>query len=173
VKKRSSADTEVGPVQIRVMTVSDLPDVLLIEHTAFPTPWTENMFKEDLLSSLCFDMVATWSGQIVGYIDFALIIDEIHLRNVAVHAGYRNRGVAAMLLDEMMRIAGAKGAKWCTLEVRRSNVAAIKLYEKYGFEIRGVRPLYYRDTGEDALIMWTALREHFHNSSNPDARKEH
>lgn len=146
-------------MELRNMTVDDLPQVLAIERVSFPTPWTENIFRDEIHSFLCSNLVATIKGKVVGYIDFSVILDEIHLRNIAVHKDFKKKGIASQLLSRMIKIGSEKGALWSTLEVRRSNTNAIKLYEKFGFVITGVRPLYYRDTKEDAIIMWADLRK--------------
>ncbi len=165
--KRNAGVMEIGrtiykilsePVEIREMKVDDLPGVLSIERVSFRTPWSESIFKEELSSSLCRSLVATVGGEIAGYINFAIVSDEVHLRNVSVHKAFRKCGIASKLLSEMIRISSEAGVLWSTLEVRRSNTEAIKLYENFGFEIKGVRPSYYSDTREDAIIMWADLR---------------
>jgi ribosomal-protein-alanine N-acetyltransferase len=79
------------------------------------------------------------------------------VRNIAVRSDCRKKGIASILIAHMITDTSKKGARWATLEVRRSNIGAIGLYEKFGFILTGVRPLYYRDTKEDALIMWMDL----------------
>jgi len=86
-----------------------------------------------------------------------LIIDEAHLHNLAVRREYRKQGIASRLMEAMNNIAGENEMIFQTLEVRASNVDAIKLYRKCGFVVKGVRPLYYSDTHEDALIMWADI----------------
>lgn len=139
------------------MRNDDLPGVLAIERVSFSTPWSERMFREELSSSLCRSLIGIIDADVAGYVHYAIVLDEIYLRNIAVHQDYRRCGIATMLLVEMARTSYEKGGRWCTLEVRRSNTDAINLYEKYGFERKGIRPLYYRDTREDALIMWVEL----------------
>lgn len=148
-----------GRFTIRKMEAYDISDVLSIERVSFPTPWSENIFREEIQSLLCRCLVATIDDHVVGYIDFSEVWDEVHLRNIAVCPDCRNKGIASILLAHMMTVTAKKGAQWATLEVRRSNIAAIKLYEKFGFVLTGVRPLYYRDTQEDALIMWADLTD--------------
>jgi len=139
------------------MTTDDLTAVLVIEEESFPTPWTEGMFREELSLPFCHDLVATADDIIVGYMSFAVVYDEVHLRNIAVHGDWKGRGVASKLIDEMMRIGTEKGARWATLEVRKRNEQAIKLYKKLGFVVKGIRPRYYTDTHEDALILWARV----------------
>ena len=156
-KKECSIEDLGSAFKIRQMEIQDIPGVLIIERVSFPSPWSENIFREEIQSLLCRCLVATINDHVVGYIDFSVVWDEIHLRNIAVHPACRKNGIASMLLTHMMVTTSNKGAQWATLEVRRSNVGAIKLYEKFGFVLTGIRPLYYRDTREDALIMWADL----------------
>lgn len=139
---------------VREMTSYDLDEVLAIEQTSFSTPWTKAMFREELFIPLCHDLVAMCDERIVGYICFSIVVDEVHLRNIAVHGDWKRRGIASKMIAEMICLSSEKGADRVTLEVRESNRGAIDLYKKFGFVVKGVRPLYYNDTGEDALILW-------------------
>jgi ribosomal-protein-alanine N-acetyltransferase len=141
-------------VTVREMTPYDLDEVLTIERASFPTPWTKAMFREELFIPLCHDLVAVFEGRIIGYISFSIVIDEVHLRNIAVHGEWKRRGIASKMIAEMICLSSKRGADKVTLEVRESNRGAIELYKKFGFVVKGVRPLYYNDTGEDALILW-------------------
>jgi ribosomal-protein-alanine N-acetyltransferase len=158
--QRGSDKTHKQVVEIRHMGFNDLSGVLSIEKVSFRTPWSEGIFRDELLSSLCHSLVATVEEKIVGYICFAIIVDELHLRNISVHKDFRRCGIASQMMSEMIRTSLGRGVLWSTLEVRRSNTAAIKFYEKYGFEIKGIRRSYYRDTGEDAFIMWANVKEY-------------
>jgi ribosomal-protein-alanine N-acetyltransferase len=158
--QRESEKTNKQVVEIRYMGVNDLSGVLSIEKVSFRTPWSEGIFRDELLSSPCHSLVATVEEKIVGYISFAIILDEVHLRNISVHKDFRRCGIASQMMAEMIRTSLERGVLWSTLEVRRSNTAAIKFYEKYGFEIKGIRRSYYRDTGEDAFIMWANVKEY-------------
>jgi ribosomal-protein-alanine N-acetyltransferase len=166
--QRGSEKTNKQVVEIRRMGVNDLSGVLSIEKVSFRTPWSEGIFRDELLSSLCHSLVATVEEKIVGYICFAIIVDELHLRNISVHKDFRRCGIASQMMSEMIRTSQERGVLWSTLEVRRSNTAAIKFYEKYGFEIKGIRRSYYRDTGEDAFIMWANVKEY-----SSRGRKQH
>jgi ribosomal-protein-alanine N-acetyltransferase len=92
-------------------------------------------------------------GRLVGYGGFWHVLDEAHISNVAIHPDYRRQGLGRMLLTHLLEEAAAKGATAATLEVRRSNVAAQKLYAGFGFKVIAVRKHYYSDENEDALIM--------------------
>jgi len=149
-------------VTIDLMNNTDLPEVLDIERESFPSPWTEGMFTRELSSthSVCLDARVNVEEKsvIVAYIIFWLVADEVHLHNLAVKKEYRRRGLAFNLMETMKEIAGKNEITDQTLEVRKSNTEAIKLYQKCGFVVKGIRPLYYTDTHEDALIMWADIK---------------
>jgi ribosomal-protein-alanine N-acetyltransferase len=135
----------------------DLVGILEIERDSFPTPWSPGLFhgeKNNPLSRMLVGRTAGAGGlKVAGYIVFWRVSDEIHLHNIAVRRELRTGGIATRLLSQMIRDARPEGARWITLEVRRSNLPARELYEKFGFSVAGVRRAYYTDTGEDALIM--------------------
>jgi [ribosomal protein S18]-alanine N-acetyltransferase len=153
-----SDELNIPQVIIDQMQKDDLPEVLAIERESFPTPWTAGMFAKELKSSharcLCARLDSAGQSVVAAYIIFWLIVDEIHLHNLAVKKEYRRQGLALELMGIMKKIAGENEITAQTLEVRESNSEAIKLYRKCGFVVKGVRPLYYTDTHEDALIMW-------------------
>ena len=95
--------------------------------------------------------------EIRGYIGMWLIIDEGHITNLAVHPAYRRRGVGRLLLKNLIQTGKRYGLRRLTLEVRQTNLAAQNLYMEFGFTTVGVRPRYYLDNHEDALIMWKEL----------------
>lgn len=144
---------------IEKMTERDLEEILEIERESFPTAWSERMFRNELRSPLARNFIAKSAedGRVSGYINFWVFAGEVHLNNVAVHPGLRDGGIASLLMGHMVAVARKEGALWLTLEVRPSNLAAIALYEKFGFKVRGVRPRYYSDTLEDALVMWSEV----------------
>ena len=154
---------KVAPqVIIDLMNNTDLPEVLDIERESFPSPWMEGMFTKELSSthSVCLAVRVNVEEKsvVVAYIIFWLVADEVHLHNLAVKKEYRRQGLAFNLMEAMAEIAGKNEIKEQTLEVRKSNTEAIKLYEKCGFVVKGIRPLYYADTHEDALIMWADIK---------------
>ncbi len=140
-------------VEIRPFAYADLPQVIGIERRAFPTPWSLAMFVLELSkpSGLC--LVATRSQRIVGYTVCSRYDTVWHVMNVAVDPDLRRQGIGRALLNELYDRVGDPEAQF-TLEVRRSNRAAIELYERDGFRTAGLRRRYYQDNGEDALIMW-------------------
>jgi len=144
-------------VKIRALGYADLPQVIAIERRAFPTPWSLAMFVLELSksSSICLAAAAAEgpaSGRLCGYLICSRYSDVWHLMNIAVDPPLQRRGIATALLEGLLERAGDE--QEYTLEVRPSNDSAIRLYERFGFRRAGMRPRYYRDTGEDALIMW-------------------
>jgi [ribosomal protein S18]-alanine N-acetyltransferase len=144
-------------VTIRSLGYSDLPQVIAVERRAFPTPWSLAMFVLELSkpSSICLAAVDPQSGRqgkLLGYVICSRYADVWHVMNIAVDPQERRRGIATALLAGVIERAGPSESY--TLEVRPSNPGAITLYERFGFRTSGTRPRYYRDTGEDAVIMW-------------------
>lgn len=139
---------------VRSMTVYDIPDVMEIEKLSFATPWSEEAFENEIQRNLCARyIVAVRGGRAVGYAGMWLIIDECHITNVAVHPDYRGMHIGDALMKYMTNMGLAKGVMTMTLEVRKTNLIAQNLYRKYGFSPAGIRPKYYGDNGEDAIIM--------------------
>ncbi|KQY91693.1 ribosomal-protein-alanine acetyltransferase [Paenibacillus sp. Root52] len=145
-------------LQFKLMTLSDIPDVMVIEHEAFTLPWTEEAFRNELMNNhFAKYMVMEIDGTAIGYAGMWTIMDEAHITNIAVRQAYRGRKLGERLLDELMRTAAYLGMERMTLEVRVSNLVAQRLYEKKGFESAGIRKGYYSDNMEDAMIMWANL----------------
>lgn len=145
------------PYRIRRARPGDTHGIAELEKRCFPTPWKERDFENELSGNpLAVYMAAlTGADEIIGYCGLWVILDEGHITNVAVAPEWRKQGVAADLLAALFEEAGKRGARRYTLEVRRSNEDAIRLYEGFGFQIAGYRKGYYADTKEDAAIMWT------------------
>ncbi len=147
------------PLRLRIepMTVADIPDVHRIEAASFPMPWPDYAFRQELDSNrLARYLVVRAGDEAVAYAGVWLMVDEAHVTTFAVLPSWRRRGVGARLLLAMMQMAVDIGARVATLEVRLSNVAARELYRRFGFRPVGLRPRYYSDNGEDALIMTSA-----------------
>ncbi|MGA3030137.1 MAG: ribosomal protein S18-alanine N-acetyltransferase [Candidatus Limnocylindrales bacterium] len=146
------------PVRIVVdrMKVEDLPAVHVIERESFSTPWPAHAYRQELESNrLAHYVVARWGDEIVGFAGMWMLVDEAHITTFATRRAWRRQGIGERLLLAMLDLARARGAAEATLEVRPSNTPARRLYEKYGFKVVGVRPRYYSDNNEDALIMTT------------------
>jgi len=142
-------------VVITDMQPHHLPGVLAIERRSYPTPWSERAFAAELNQNAYAQYIVALRGAMVlGYAGMWLIMDEAHITNIAVHPQERRRGLGHRLLSELEARARAHGCRRMTLEVRPSNLGAQRLYQRHGFVVCGVRPGYYADTREDALIMW-------------------
>jgi [ribosomal protein S18]-alanine N-acetyltransferase len=140
---------------IRPMEAVDLEAVLAIENASAPHPWTAGIFADELAQREARRyVVAVEDGRVVGFCGLLLSLDEGHITNVAVDPTLRRHGYAHAMMLVTVRTAVAKSIRALTLEVRVSNKAAIALYQRFGFAPGGVRPRYYPDNSEDALIMW-------------------
>lgn len=142
-------------VQLRRIDPDDLEAVLEIERASYPTPWSLAMFSAELAKPGSLALGAYLeNGELVGYAVVSRYVDAWHVMNVAVTPAYRRRGIARVLLERLFEITADDPRRGHTLEVRVSNTEAIRLYERLGFERRGLRRGYYTDNREDALIMW-------------------
>ena len=138
------------------MSADDIPAVHAIESASFPTPWPPYAFRQEIETNRMARYLVVRAGQrVIAYAGIWLMVDEAHVTTFAVLPVYRRRGIGGLLLSELMALASDLGAAVCTLEVRLSNAAARRLYGEFGFKPVGVRPRYYSDNGEDALIMTT------------------
>jgi [ribosomal protein S18]-alanine N-acetyltransferase len=139
-------------VEIRRLTYADLPQVVAIERRAFTTPWSLAMFVLELSKPSGICLAAVVETELAGYIVCSRYDTVWHVMNVAVDPDRRRRGIATALITALLDSIGDDAQ--VTLEVRRSNTGALALYERFGFRSAGVRPRYYADNGEDAVIMW-------------------
>jgi ribosomal-protein-alanine N-acetyltransferase len=143
-------------VTIAPMRVEDIGRVLEIEQASFPTPWPRDAYTHELRENrLACYLVARVVRRIVGYTGMWVILDEAHVTTLAVDPEYRGQRIGERLLVALLEEAMRRGARWVTLEVRKSNAPAQALYHKYGFKEIGVRRGYYSDNHEDAIVMWT------------------
>jgi ribosomal-protein-alanine N-acetyltransferase len=144
-------------MSVEPMTLDDIPAVHRIERASFPVPWPDYAFRQEIESNrLAHYLVVRAGGQIVGYAGMWMMVDEAHVTTFAVLPDWRRRGIGGRLMLAMVHLAGELGARVATLEVRLSNVAARELYQRFGFRPVGIRPRYYSDNAEDALIMTSA-----------------
>jgi ribosomal-protein-alanine N-acetyltransferase len=140
------------------MTVDDLPEVHRIERASFSVPWPDEAYRSELVANrLASYLVVREDGvaSVIAYGGIWLMVDEAHITTFAVDPAWRRQGVGETLLLALLDLAVARHAREATLEVRLSNLPARRLYEKYGFRPVGLRPRYYSDNSEDALIMTT------------------
>lgn len=141
---------------VQPMTLDDIPDVHEIERLSFPVPWPSNAFRQELETNrLARYLVVRAGARVVAYGGLWLMVDEAHVTTFAVSPGWRRRGIGSLLLLGLIDVAEAMHAHVLTLEVRLGNTAARALYARFGFRPVGIRPRYYSDNGEDALIMTT------------------
>lgn len=136
----------------------DISDIFYVETRCFNSPWSMESIKEDITENdRAVYVVAEDEGRIVGFCAMHTIFDEGHIMNVAVLPEYRGKRIAERLLRTMFGYA--PDIAHYTLEVRVSNAPAIKLYDRLGFRCFGLRPGYYEDTGESAMIMWLSISD--------------
>ena len=139
---------------IRRMTLEDVPRVHEIDTLSFSLPWPERSFRFELNENpVTRAWVAEVDGKIAAMLVLWLIVDEAHIATIAVHPDFRRQGIGEQILLHSLRAAHKEGAQRAFLEVRTGNAPAQAMYRKYGFEVAGVRPGYYKDNNEDALLM--------------------
>ncbi len=144
---------------VRVARATDLPAVERIENGSFGDPWPRPALAEELRpDALRLPLVAERDGAVVGYLMAWRAADELHILNLAVDAAERRRGVGERLLAEAIAEGTARAMALVTLEVRESNEPARRFYARHGFVAMGRRRRYYRDNGEDAIVMTLPLR---------------
>ena len=141
---------------VEPMRFEDLEAVHRIERASFRTPWPPHAYRAELETNrLAQYLVARVGDEVVGFAGMWLMVDEGHITTFAVAPEWRRQGIGEWLLLALLDLARSRAAREATLEVRLSNMAARRLYEKYGFRPAGLRPRYYSDDNEDALIMTT------------------
>ena len=139
---------------IRDMSEADIDGVLEIERQSFPTPWSELMFRHQLsLENIAVNLTLVEDDTIIGYAIAWFVFDEIHLLSIAVARDRRRRGYARRILDAVIDLGRERGICRMVLEVRVSNTGAQEFYLRRGFRLIGKRKGYYRESGEDALVM--------------------
>jgi [ribosomal protein S18]-alanine N-acetyltransferase len=142
-------------VSIKPMRLEDITAVLEIEQMSFPTPWPRDAYQHELKDNrLACYLVAREFQRVLGYAGMWVILDEAHVTTIAVDPLHRRRRIGERLLVSLIDEAMRRGARWVTLEVRKSNHSAQELYRKYGFTTVTMRTGYYSDDNESALIMW-------------------
>ena len=142
-------------ITLRRLELADLDAIERIERASYPTPWSRSMFASELAKQSSRSIAAiTSAGELVGYLVLSRYVDAWHVMNVAVDPGHRRQGIASAMLGRLFELTRDDAERGYTLEVRVSNLAAISLYEQFGFTSSGVRRGYYTDNREDAVIMW-------------------
>jgi len=137
------------------MSLLDIPEVMALELATFTSPWSEDMFRQEMEQELSVTVLAREEDNtLAGFVCFWVLVDEMHILNLAVRSDLRGKGIGKRLVRRAMAMARKRGAKSATLEVRESNRAAISLYETMGFVVAGRRKNYYDSPRENAVIMW-------------------
>ncbi len=143
---------------IKRLNVDDVPAILIIERLSFSLPWTEGDYRRELTENQLAHYYGCFEGsKLIAFAGFWQILDEGHIANVAVHPLSRAKGIGKVLMQHIMAASKALGGERMTLEVRATNTVAQKLYQNLGFKDVGIRPKYYSDNNEDAVIMWGNL----------------
>ena len=140
-------------MEIRLMTADHVSQVAQLEKLCFRDPWSENSVSSELNNPLSLWLVAVEGDKVAGYVGSQSVMGESDMMNVAVHPDFRRQGIGERLILELIDQLENRGNHSLTLEVRASNVSAIALYRKLGFEQVGLRKNYYRNPKEDALIL--------------------
>lgn len=146
---------------LRPMDEADLPQVIDIERRAYAFPWTEGIFRDCLSVGYSAWIVASPSEEVLAYAVMSMAVGEAHVLNLCVEPAYHQQGLGRFLLAHLRAVARAAGMDIMLLEVRKSNTAAIALYQSMGFHKLGVRKAYYpaRDGSEDALLLGHTLKQ--------------
>jgi len=135
------------------MRPEDVPEVLSLELASYTTPWSGTLFMNEIYKPLSVAKVVRSGDKIIGYICADQVLDEGHILNVTVHPEHRRRGMAAHMVAHVVGLLVGRACKNFFLEVRMSNEAALRMYEKSGFSMISVRKRYYTSPEEDAVIM--------------------
>ncbi|MBE8954399.1 MAG: ribosomal protein S18-alanine N-acetyltransferase [Quinella sp. 2Q5] len=139
---------------LRKITPDDAEAVAALEAQCFAMPWSREDFWREMRNELAEYVVGELDGRVIAYAGAWVSFDQAEVMHVAVASELRGQGVGTLVFGALIDAVKRRGAKSVTLEVRPSNVAAIKLYESFGLHSVGRRKGYYIDNGEDALIMW-------------------
>ena len=147
-------------IHFRELLPEDAEGVAAVERESFPTPWSREDFWREASNDFACYIVALEDAEIIGFGGCWISFEEAQVTNIALTSVQRGRGLGKVLMTRLMCAAAARGAERMTLEVRPSNMPALRLYERLGFTAIGVRKKYYQDNDEDAILMWhTKLKE--------------
>ncbi len=143
-------------ISFRPMKLEDLSSVMVIERASFTAPWSEEIFRNDMIENLnSIYEVGIIDGEVATYAGLWVLNEIGHITTIATRHDLRGRGLGEAALLNIIETGRLEGVEKFTLEVRESNTEAIKMYEKHGFKLVGRRKKYYQEVGEDALVMWT------------------
>lgn len=142
-------------LSIHLMNEKDVDEVLNISNLSLKESWSKESLLKEITNPLAkYFLVKDNNEKILGFAGVWIIVDEGHITNVAIHPNFREQGVGTYLMTSLIEGCKTQKCNSITLEVRESNIAALKLYEKLGFKAAGKRKRYYSDNNEDAIIMW-------------------
>lgn len=141
-------------MHIKIATKENISDIAKIEQACFSAPWSEDSIAESLDNPASYFLIAYYGDEVAGYMGLQIFSGEGYVTNIAVLPKFRGKGIAKALITEQMK----NDMEFITLEVRESNVPAINLYTKMGFEKVGIRPKFYSNPTENAIIMTKYLR---------------
>jgi [ribosomal protein S18]-alanine N-acetyltransferase len=142
-------------IEIAPMKNEDIPRVLQIESLCFSTPWPRNAFSNELNDNkLAHYFIGRFENQVIAYSGLWVVLEDAHITTIAVIPAQQRKRFGEQMLVHLIEESIGRGARWITLEVRESNVAAQNLYKKYGFTVVSTRRGYYSDNDENALVMW-------------------
>lgn len=144
---------------IREMLLADIPAILEIDQASFPTPWTEEVYRHELTNNeYAKYFVVETEEEIVGYIGLWIVLEDAQVTNIAIRPNYRGYKIGEKLFGFAVSYLMEAEVQRLSLEVRESNKIAQNMYRKFGLVAGGLRKNYYKDNGEDALLMWVNLR---------------
>ena len=144
---------------IREMLLADIPAILEIDQASFPTPWTEEVYRHELTNNeYAKYFVVDTEEEIVGYIGLWIVLEDAQVTNIAIRPNYRGYKIGEKLFGFAVSYLMEAEVQRLSLEVRESNKIAQNMYRKFGLVAGGLRKNYYKDNGEDALLMWVNLR---------------
>ena len=144
----------MAEIEIRLMTVEDVPAIDLVEAGSFAIPWSHDAFVKEVTENKCARyLVLCEDGTPVAYAGVWFVLDEGHITNIAVRPDKRGKGYGRQIVNALIQLAADSGMSFLELECRRSNVVAQNLYHSVGFIDVGYRKRYYADNNEDALLM--------------------
>lgn len=140
-------------LHLEPLALHHIPELLAIEHEAYPDPWTQGMFQQEITNRTSQFFVAFVDDALAAYAGFWLVVDEVHITKFTVAAPFRGRGYGRLLMEHLIELGLQLGGTTVRLEVRESNTPARKLYEDLGFEVTGIRKDYYSRSREAAVVM--------------------
>ncbi len=144
---------ETNPFVIRYMDRKHIPQVLEIERTSYPAPWSETAFSNEMISGVSVAIVALVGESVAGYVVGWIVADQLHVANIAVSPGHQRRGIGNGMMTWLLEEAVRRGCTSSSLEVRESNQAARSMYGRLGYRSVAIRKGYYSNPAEDAVVM--------------------